>query len=254
MTPTSEPMAVRVNGSGISVEEFNNEILRLQDAQTAQGVERSEQEKIDLILSELVGQVLLSEAARDAGFQVDDATLQTHIDALIEELGGSESFMTWLQTNHYSEENFRNVLRRQLQAAWMRDKLVSEVPTTAPQVHARQILVSARTTADMLIRQLQAGSDFETLAFQYDSLTGGDLGWFPRGYLYQSAVEEAAFALSAGQYSEVIETSYGFHIILVIERSDAQPLTAEALAVVQEQAVQAWLDAQWVASTIEVLI
>lgn len=254
MTPTSEPMAVRVNGSGISVEEFNNEILRLQDAQTAQGVERSEQEKIDLILSELVGQVLLSEAARDAGFQVDDATLQTHIDALIEELGGSESFMTWLQTNHYSEENFRNVLRRQLQAAWMRDKLVSEVPTTAPQVHARQILVSARTTADMLIRQLQAGSDFETLAFQYDSLTGGDLGWFPRGYLYQSAVEEAAFALSAGQYSEVIETPYGFHIILVIERNDSQPLTAEALAVLQEQAVQAWLDAQWAASTIEVLI
>lgn len=254
MTPTSEPMAVRVNGSGISVEEFNNELLRLQDAQTAQGVERSEQEKIDLILSELVGQVLLSEAAREAGFQVDNATLQTNIDALIEELGGSESFMAWLQTNHYSEENFRNVLRRQLQAAWMRDKLVNEVPTTAPQVHARQILVSARTTADMLIRQLQAGSDFETLAFQYDSLTGGDLGWFPRGYLYQSAVEEAAFALSAGQYSEVIETSYGFHIILVIERSDAQPLTAEALAVLQEQAVQAWLDAQWAASTIEVLI
>jgi peptidyl-prolyl cis-trans isomerase C len=136
----------------------------------------------------------------------------------------------------------------------MRDKLISEVPTTAPQVHARQILVSARTTADMLIRQLQAGSDFETLASQYDSLTGGDLGWFPRGYLYQSAVEEAAFALSAGQYSEVIETSYGFHIILVIERNDSQPLTAEALAVLQEQAVQAWLDAQWAASTIEVLI
>ncbi len=43
--------------------------------------------------------------------------------------------------------------------------------------------------------QLQAGADFATLAYRYDPLTGGDLGWFPRGVLTQPAVEEAAFSL-----------------------------------------------------------
>ncbi|RJQ45156.1 MAG: hypothetical protein C4545_00050 [Anaerolineaceae bacterium] len=254
VTPTEEPMAVRVNGTGITVAEFQNEQLRLKDAQTALGEELSEGEQVDLILSELVGQVLLAQAATSEGYSVDEATLQAHIDDLIADVGGAEPFMTWLQANHYDEIGFRQTLGRQLAAAWMRDKISNGVPTSTEQVHARQILVNDRATADSIYQQLQAGTDFATLAKEYDSLTGGDLGWFPRGFLYQQAIEDAAFGLSAGQYSTVIETSYGFHIIQVIERSESQPLSAEALHVLQEQAVQDWIDAHWASSTIEVLI
>ena len=253
-TPTEEPMAVRVNGTGITVEEFQNEQLRLKDAQITLAKELSEEEQVDLILSELVGQVLLAQAANSEGYFVDEAALQTRIDELIAEVGGAEQFMTWLQANHYDEADFRQTLSRQMAAAWMRDKITSSVPTTTEQIHARQILVSDRATADSLYQQLQAGTDFATLAENYDPLTGGDLGWFPRGYLYVQAVEDAAFSLSAGQYSTVIETDYGFHIIQVIERSESQPLSAEALHVLQEQAVQDWIDAHWASSTIEVLV
>ncbi|MGV8025577.1 MAG: peptidylprolyl isomerase [Anaerolineaceae bacterium] len=253
-TPTEEPMAVRVNGIGITVVEFQNEQLRLKDAQATLGEELGEEEQVDLILSELVGQVLLAQAANSEGYFVDEATLQTHVDELINTAGGSEQFMTWLQANHYDEAGFRQTLSRQLAAAWMRDKIVSSVPTSTEQIHARQILVSDRATADAIYQQLQGGNDFAALAEDYDSLTGGDLGWFPRGYLYVPAVEDAAFSLSAGQYSTVIETDYGFHIIQVIERSESQPLSAEALHVVQEQAVQNWIDTHWASSTIEVLV
>ncbi len=253
-TPTEEPMAVRVNGTGITQEEFQNEQLRLQDAQSVTGDELSEEEEMNRILTELVGQVLLAQGAGNEGYFVDDATLQTHVDNLIAEVGGAEQFMTWLQNNHYTEMNFRRTLRRQLAAAWMRDKITGEVPTSTEQVHARQILVSDRATADAIYQQLQAGSDFETLAEYYDTLTGGDLGWFPRGYLYVQAVEDAAFTLSAGQYSTVIESDYGYHIVQVIERSESQPLSAAALHFMQEQAVQNWIDAQWAAANIEVLI
>ena len=253
-TPTEEPMAVRVNGTGITIVEFQNEQLRLKDAQITLAKELSEEEQVDLILSELVGQVLLAQAANNEGYFVDEAALQTRIDELIAEVGGAEQFMTWLQANHYDETGFRQTLSRQMAAAWMRDKITSAVPTTTEQIHARQILVSDRATADSLYQQLQASTDFATLAENYDSLTGGDLGWFPRGYLYVQAVEDAAFSLSAGQYSTVIETDYGFHIIQVIERSESQPLSAEALHVLQEQAVQDWIDAHWASSTIEVLV
>jgi len=254
VTPTEEPMAVRVNGTGITIVEFQNEQLRLQDANTALNEELSESEQMDLVLSELVGQVLLAQGAAQEGYHVDAGTLQVHIDELIANVGGSDQFMSWLQTNHYDEIGFRATLSRQLAAAWMRDKITAAVATTATQVHARQILVSDRATADNIYRQLQAGTDFATLAANYDPTTSGDLGWFPRGYLYQQAVEDAAFSLNAGQYSMVIETDYGFHIVQVIERSDNQPLSAGALHMLQEQAIQDWLDARWAASTIDVLI
>lgn len=254
VTATEEPMAVRVNGTGITIAEFQNEQLRLQDANSSLNEGLGESEQMDLVLSELVGQVLLAQGAAQEGYSVDDATLQAHIDELIADVGGSDQFMAWLQANHYDEMGFRATLSRQLAAAWMRDKITAAVPTTATQVHARQILVSDRATADSVYQQLQAGTDFGTLAATYDPVTSGDLGWFPRGYLYQQAVEDAAFSLSAGQYSTVIETDYGFHIVQVIERSDSQPLNTAALHMLQEQAVQDWLDARWAASTIDVLI
>ncbi len=253
-TPTEEPMAVRVNGTGITIEEFQNEQIRLKDAQTVTGENLNDEEQMNNILTELVGQVLLAQGANNAGYFVDDATLQSHVDTLIAEMGGADQLMSWLQTNHYTEMSFRQTLRRQLAAAWMRDKITSEVPTSTEQVHARQILVSDESTANSIYQQLQAGADFEALAEQYDSLTGGDLGWFPRGYLYVKAVEDAAFSLSAGQYSTVIKSDYGYHIVQVMERSDNQPLSAEALHFMQEQAVQNWIDAQWATSTIDVLI
>ncbi|NMC47103.1 MAG: hypothetical protein GYA52_09775 [Chloroflexi bacterium] len=254
VTPTEEPMAVRVNGTGITIVEFQNEQLRLQDANTVLNEGLSESEQMDLVLSELVGQVLLAQGAAQEGYSVDGGDLQAHIDGLIADVGGSDQFMNWLQTNHYDEMGFRATLSRQLAAAWMRDKITAAVPTTATQVHARQILVSDRATADSIYQQLQAGTDFATLAATYDPTTSGDLGWFPRDYLYQQAVEDAAFSLSAGQYSAVIETDYGYHIVQVIERSDTQPLSTDALHMLQERALQDWLDARWAASTIDVLI
>lgn len=254
VTPTEEPMAVRVNGIGISIVEFEAEQQRLQDTRTALGETWSDQEMMDRVISELVGQVLLAEGAAATGYTVDETTLQSHMDAVIAEVGGTEQFMAWLQANHYDEIEFRKTLKRQLAASWMRDSIAAGVPTGGEQVHARQILVGDRATADALYQNLQAGTSFETLAKQYDTTTGGDLGWFPRGFLYQQEIEEAAFALNAGEYSTVIETAIGYHIVQVIERSGEHPYSADALHLLQEQAVQNWLDARWAASSIEVLI
>lgn len=64
--------------------------------------------------------------------------------------------------------------------------------------------------------QIEAGADFaETAKEKSDcpsSEQGGDLGKFGKGEMVPS-FDKAAFALSAGELSDVIETDFGFHII-----------------------------------------
>ncbi len=124
----------------------------------------------------------------------------------------------------------------------MRDKIISEVPDVAEQVHVLQIRVLSESEAQGIIAQMGTGSDFATLAQQYDPVTKGDLGWFPRGYLTQPAVDEAAFSLEPGGISQVIKSDIGFHIIQVIEKDSQHKLTPDALKFVQDQALIKWLE------------
>jgi peptidyl-prolyl cis-trans isomerase C len=114
--------------------------------------------------------------------------------------------------------------------------------------------VNSENEAIGIQRQLEVGTSFKSLAFSYDPLTGGELGWFPRGYLLQPEVENAAFSLQPGQYSGIIPTSLGFHIVEVIEVDPQHSLSQDALLFVQRQVLENWLDEQITQSTIEILI
>jgi len=123
----------------------------------------------------------------------------------------------------------------------MRDKIIAAVPGTAEQVHAQQILLYNEDTARQVADQLSAGADFADLAALYDPNTGGELGWFPRGYLLEPALEEAAFSLEPGQHSDVITTEVGYHILMVLERDPQHPLSPDAYLVMQEKTLGDWL-------------
>jgi peptidyl-prolyl cis-trans isomerase D len=110
------------------------------------------------------------------------------------------------------------------------------------QVHARHILftvandatpeakAAVRQRAEAELAKIKAGEDFATLA-QNDSqdssaAQGGDLGFFTRGKMVRP-FEDAAFALSPGQVSDVVESQFGFHLIKVEERQDAHTQTVD---------------------------
>jgi parvulin-like peptidyl-prolyl isomerase len=52
---------------------------------------------------------------------------------------------------------------------------------------------------------------------------GGDLGFIPRKWAVEEPVARVAFAMKAGQVSDIVESEYGLHVILVTERKDGQP-------------------------------
>ena len=112
----------------------------------------------------------------------------------------------------------------------------------AEQVKARHILIKvpqpeagkpvdekaveeARKKAEGLLKQLKAGANFEELAKKNsdDKTTaseGGALPWFQRGAMVPE-FEQAAFSLPKGQISDLVKTTFGFHIIRVDDKREA---------------------------------
>lgn len=97
--------------------------------------------------------------------------------------------------------------------------------------HVRHILVDDRNLANSILARVKAGSSFSDLAREYSigpsGLNGGDLGWITRGQSGYMAFDEAAFSLSPGEVSDVVQTGAGFHIIMV---EDTEPLSPEPSA------------------------
>lgn len=239
-TATPPPSVATINGEYLTLAEFQVELERYKAAQTALGLTVTDEEANKAVLEDLLSQFLLAQAAREANFNLTEADLQSRIDALANQLGGAEALGQWQSAHGYDNASFRIALKRSVEAAWMRDKIIADVPATAEQIHVRQILTYNEADAQAALDQLNAGADFDELAALYDPITLGELGWVPRGYLLDAKADEAVFALQAGAYSSVIATDAGFHIFKALERGD-HPLSPDALLTVQETALNNWV-------------
>jgi peptidyl-prolyl cis-trans isomerase C len=234
--------------------EYEAELARYKSAQAALGKSVAETDAARIVLEDLVSQVLLAQGARAANLSIMETDIQSRIDALAVSIGGADKLSAWQSAHGYTDESFRTALKRSAEAALMRDKIIADVPGTVEQVHARQILLYNDGTARSVLEQLKAGASFDELAAAYNpaslQATRGDLGWFPTGYLLDANIEAAAFALQPGQFSDVIATEVGFHIIYIVERGP-HLLSPDALLVLQEQAVIDWVNSQRAQASIQ---
>lgn len=90
---------------------------------------------------------------------------------------------------------------------------------------------AARVKAEDVLKQVKAGGDFAKLAEKYSddpgsAKNGGSLGLIGRGRTVPE-FEKAAFSLPKGQISDLVKSSYGYHIIRVDDKQDAHMKTLE---------------------------
>ena len=84
--------------------------------------------------------------------------------------------------------------------------------------------MDAKAKLEDIIKKIKAGAKFAVMAKAHSqdpgsARAGGDLDWFGRGVMIKP-FEETAFALKKGEMSGVVETEFGFHVILVEDKKD----------------------------------
>ena len=244
-------------------------------------------------LERLFFEALVDEEAERRGISVPDdkidAEFQRQYAAVLEYQGMSEEELgTYLESQGYSIELFKESGRASV-AEQLRLEAVQRAASgpvdlsrddldtyftanrarydTEEQVRASHILVKTEDEARRILEELSSGADFGMLARERSLDTGsaqrdGDLGWFGRGQMVQP-FEQAAFALAVGEISDVVQTDYGYHIILLTGHKDAtHPELDEVIDEVRSDAegeiiterFQQWYKETYAAATISVAL
>jgi parvulin-like peptidyl-prolyl isomerase len=263
-TQDGRPLAARVNGQPVFLDDYQRQVAQTEQALIEQGlILEGEEGQAQLaqvrqtVLNGMIEQALIEQAAATVGISVSDEELEATVQESVASGQGQESFDQWLAENNLTLEEFREIQRSQLLASKMIDHVTALIPTTAEQVHARHILTYDPAEAQALLDELRSGANFAALAQQSSddvstAANGGDLGWFPRDVpLMPDVVTEVAFSLQPGDHSDVIQSDQGYHIIMVEAREENRPLSPEMVLYVRQKVFGEWLNEQREGAAIE---
>jgi parvulin-like peptidyl-prolyl isomerase len=200
-------------------------------------------ESIETAAVELAEKKLLLQEAERAKVFVDPAVLDEVIKAEHERLGGKEKFLESLKTIEVDAETIMKSLAEQVRIdAFLEKTLNKNVTVTAEEVartygedltaSVRHILLltqgktgpektKIRKRMAGILARARSGEDFAELAKQYSEEPGskesGGMYAVLRG-ITDKAFEDAAFSVPIGQISDIVETTYGYHILQIISR------------------------------------
>ncbi len=116
----------------------------------------------------------------------------------------------------------------------------------------------ARKKAEDVLKQLKAGGNFADLAKKYSEdpgsgKNGGSLGWIGRGRTVPE-FEKTAFSLAKGSTSDLVQSSYGFHIIRVDDKQAAHVKTLDEVKDQIEENIKQQKAAQVAANQVNALL
>jgi peptidyl-prolyl cis-trans isomerase C len=268
-----EPVA-RVNGAPIFQTELQRFVENNRRQMAQQGRELSEEDLVMLreqVLGGLINREVLLQQAGELGLSAQEAAVETQLGNIRSQFDSDEAYENALAGQNLTEEELRDNIEVQLSIdRLLQQEVYSQVEVTQEEkqefyeenqqlfqqpasVDASHILIStqgldeeakaeALDRAEEIREDVVGGADFHETARELSegpsASNGGRLGSFQRGQMVP-AFEEAAFNLAPGEISEVVETQFGYHIILVTDKSEGRTQSFdEAEAQIQQYLLQ----------------
>lgn len=240
-------------------------VIRLSDIEALfEGDTPSDDVFRDMLFSKIAVEALGQALAAQYGAAADAAQAEEYVTQL-EEYLAEEGYTAadYLGVENASSEMLRmhsEVLAVQeaaLDQLTVDTEVVDELfadPATMTSVCVEHILVETTEEAEAVKARLAAGEDFATVADEVSLDTnteGGDLGCTSAGS-YVTEFAEAALAAPLGEVVGPVESDYGFHVLVVSERTvpTREEYLADPRALLSEnQLSQIW--ATWMAEVME---
>ncbi len=200
----------------------------------------------EVTIENLIREELIEQEVKKANITVTDADITKEMDKLKKGLGTEEAFEQTLTQANMTLDDLKKEMTMQLKIRKLVEPQVKITDAdikkyfdesagsldTAEQIKTSHILVATKEEAQSILKELEGGADFATLAKakSIDASTkdkGGDMDFIARGAVGDEAFESAAFALEKGKLSGVVQSAAGFHIIKVTDHKDAHKATLE---------------------------
>ena len=237
-----------VNNTVISIDEFNK-MVALQklsyEAQLGPGILNEVVDGVTLldllkqnVLDQMIMDELVIQQAVKKNVEITEEEVENSYKTFLSMLGEDEDFLQVLQENGLDEDFIKNVIiRKSLITEFYANEYFYSIEVSEEdarehyesnielykneQVRARHILISDEELAKELLERLKNGEDFAALAKQYGEdgtkEVGGDLDYFSRGRMVPE-FEEPVFKLEVGQLSDIIQSRFGYHLVLLEDR------------------------------------
>lgn len=268
-----------VNQEIITLSEVERVVAHLkQEAEGGDRLERRQRthELARLALERLIEERLIDQEARRIGIKVSPKEIEQAIEEIKRKNNATqEDLENALARDGWTLEGFRkevekrlvrtklvhwsvkvdpNVAEKELrefylkhidryrrEASYRPAHILFKIPSGATPSEIREI----RAKCEKVLAKIKAGEDFGEMALLYSedlsSKDRGDLGVFKKGELLP-ALEREALRLKVGEVSGIVRTEYGFHILKLLDRKEADPLPFEE---VKERVKQDYLEKEF---------
>lgn len=238
--PPAEP-AYTIDGEEVSraefaetVEDFAPDLVEAAEEPTEASDEQ--RARVALLMTGVIVEDILQEAADEAGVDVDDAAIDEELDTILQEgfQGDQAAFDATVEESGLTDAGIRQQVRTTLlinalaeattdaEVSEEQVQQIYEAQFALPQVS--HILVETEEAAQEAIDRIEAGEEFADVAMEVSidgsAANGGQLGPLVPGQ-FVAEFEEAAQETEPGEITGPVETQFGFHVITV---DDPPPL------------------------------
>jgi peptidyl-prolyl cis-trans isomerase C len=275
----SNKPVVQVNGTNLTTKEFSDQLARKLknfDALGAKDPQNITRAKNEIVRSFILKTITVNYAEKE-GIEVESSEIEKEINSFRASYPDDLSFRRALADESLSLADWREELAYSLLERKVFQKLSEKIPAPTDEEISKyyeenkarykrteRILLRQIVTDDLQkaqsVRDEMKGKDFAEVAKKVsvapEAKNGGLVGWVEKGSV---DIFDKAFALPVGSLSQVLESSYGFHIFKVekkmpagfVEKTEVKEEIIQAINGKKEQGEFAsWLDKQIRASRV----